>query len=167
MFRMRDFDRDGFPDLLIAGRDPDDRLMTRRGLGDGHFAELQLLTASGFIDWLELGDLDADGKDDIVAAWRGDVPRLVCYRGIGPGLTQFGVPNTLADPKHEVFRDTTLLHANDNWAANTTAAVNTAVGYLALANSNADGNTAVGFNALAANTGYTNTTCHCQRTCCG
>ncbi len=95
MFRIRDFDRDGFPDLLIAGRDPDDRLMTRRGLGNGHFAELQLLTASGFIDWLELGDLDADGKDDIVAAWRGDVPRLVCYRGIGPGL--FEEATVLAD----------------------------------------------------------------------
>jgi hypothetical protein len=52
----------------------------------------------------------------------GNVPRTVLIRGIGPGLTQFGVPNTLADPKLEVFRGTTLLHANDNWAANTTAA---------------------------------------------
>ncbi|MEY5061732.1 MAG: hypothetical protein RIS45_1653, partial [Planctomycetota bacterium] len=34
MFQVRDLDGDGFPDLLIAGRDPDDRLMTQRGLGN-------------------------------------------------------------------------------------------------------------------------------------
>ena len=64
------------------------------------------------------------GADLLIAGFTlsGNVPRTVLIRGIGPGLTQFGVPNILADPKLEVFRDTTLLHANDNWATNTTAA---------------------------------------------
>jgi hypothetical protein len=95
MFRTRDLDGDGFPDLVIAGRDPDDRVMTRRGDGNGRFVEQQILAAPGFIDWLELGDMDGDGQLDIVAAWRGDRPTLVVYRGIGPGL--FEEATVLAD----------------------------------------------------------------------
>ena len=86
MFQVRDLDGDGFPDLLIAGRDPDDRLMTQRGLGNGRFTPLQTLAALGFTDWLETGDLDGDGRTDIVTAWRGDIPRLVVHRGLGSGL---------------------------------------------------------------------------------
>lgn len=86
MFRTADLDGDGFVDLVIAGRDPDDRLITRRGDGTGRFLDAQVLAAPGFIDWLELADLDGDGMRDIVAAWRGDFPRLVMYRAIGGGL---------------------------------------------------------------------------------
>ena len=40
----------------------------------------------------------------------------IIVRGIGPSLTQFGVPNALADPTLEL-RDNngTLIRANDNW----------------------------------------------------
>ncbi len=86
MFKVRELNGDGFPDLILAGRDPDDRLMTRRGLGNGRFEALQTLAAPGFTDWLETGDIDGDGLMDIVTAWRGDVPRLVVHRGIGSGL---------------------------------------------------------------------------------
>lgn len=95
MFRARDLDGDGFPDLVLSGRDPDDRLMTRRGLGNGRFEALQTLASPGFTDWLELADIDHDGLDDIVTAWRGDAPELVCYRGIGIGL--FDQATVLAD----------------------------------------------------------------------
>jgi hypothetical protein len=95
MFRARDLDGDGTPDLVIAGRDPDDRLMTRRGDGNGRFVELQVLAAPGFIDWIETGDVDGDGLMDVVAAWRGDTPTLVVYRGIGAGL--FAEATVLAD----------------------------------------------------------------------
>ena len=100
MFRVRELDGDGIPDLVIAGRDPDDRLMTRRGLGNGRFAELQTLAALGFTDWLETGDIDGDGLADIVTAWRGDVPRVVVHRGIGGGL--FAEAAVLSDRKSVV-----------------------------------------------------------------
>ena len=40
----------------------------------------------------------------------------VIIRGIGPSLTQFGVPNALADPRLELRNQSgTLIRANDNW----------------------------------------------------
>ena len=95
MFRARDLDGDGFPDLVIPGRDPDHRIMTLRGQGDGRFVPMQILGAAGFIDWAEVVDIDRDGLDDIVAAWRGDAPKLVVYRGIGIGL--FAEATVVAD----------------------------------------------------------------------
>jgi FG-GAP-like repeat len=95
MFRARDLDGDGFPDLVVPGRDPDHRILTLRGLGNGRFVPLQTLVADGFIDWAEVADIDRDGLDDIVAAWRGDAPELVVYRGIGIGL--FAEATVVAD----------------------------------------------------------------------
>ena len=95
MFRARDLDGDGFPDLVIPGRDPDHRIMTLRGQGNGRFVPLQTLAAGGFIDWAEVADINRDGVDDIVAAWRGDAPKLVVYGGIGIGL--FAEATVVAD----------------------------------------------------------------------
>lgn len=39
-------------------------------------------------------------------------------RAVGPGLDQFNVPATLADPKLEVFSGSSVIMANDNWDAN-------------------------------------------------
>ncbi|MCX6951135.1 MAG: PQQ-binding-like beta-propeller repeat protein, partial [Verrucomicrobia bacterium] len=67
----------------------------------------------------------------------GNLPKTVLIRGIGPGLTQFGVPGTLADPKLELYRGTTLIETNDNWGNSGTTALSTAfsaVGAFALAN---------------------------------
>jgi len=54
----------------------------------------------------------------------GNVPKTVLLRAIGPALTSFGVTGVLADPKLELFRDTTLITSNDNWGTSiaTTAA---------------------------------------------
>jgi hypothetical protein len=103
MFRVRDLDGDGKHDLAIAGRDPDDRLLTYKGNGLGGFTPMQTLSAEGFTDWLEFGDMDGDGVVDIVTAWRGDLPRVVVYRGLGGG--QFADPVVLAGIELGVARD--------------------------------------------------------------
>lgn len=103
MFRTRDLDGDGFVDVVVAGRDPDDRLITLKGVGDGTFVPLQTLLAEGFTDWLELADLDGDGREDIVTAWRGDDARVVVYRGLPTG--QFEAPIILANVETGTMRD--------------------------------------------------------------
>ena len=103
MFRVRDIDGDGKQDLAIAGRDPDDRLLTYKGNGLGGFTPLQTLSAEGFTDWLEFGDMDGDGLVDIVSAWRGDLPRVVVYRGLAGG--QFAAPVVVAGIELGVGRD--------------------------------------------------------------
>lgn len=57
-------------------------------------------------------------------------PKTVLLRVVGPGLNQFGVTGTMADPKLTLFRQTggeTLIATQDNWSdhpdAGTTAAV--------------------------------------------
>lgn len=85
MFRARDLDGDGRPDLAVAGRDPDDRLFILRGGPSATFSVMQVLPVEGFTDWLEFADLDGDQIVDLVTAWRGDVPRLVVYPGVGNG----------------------------------------------------------------------------------
>jgi cyclophilin family peptidyl-prolyl cis-trans isomerase len=52
----------------------------------------------------------------------GDVAKTLLIRGVGPKLTSFGVGGVLADPKLEIYRDTTLLAANDDWNASVAAA---------------------------------------------
>jgi N-acetylneuraminic acid mutarotase len=47
---------------------------------------------------------------------RGSVPKKVIIRAIGPGLTQYGVPNALANPTLELHDGTgALIASNDNW----------------------------------------------------
>jgi outer membrane protein assembly factor BamB len=47
----------------------------------------------------------------------GNVNRTVLIRGVGPSLRQFQIVDTLADPKLELFRTTTLVNSNDDWGA--------------------------------------------------
>jgi glucose/arabinose dehydrogenase len=47
--------------------------------------------------------------------------QILLLRAAGPALTGFGVTGALADPKLEVFRGSTKLAENDNWAGNTPA----------------------------------------------
>jgi len=47
---------------------------------------------------------------------QGTQPRRVIVRAIGPELTQYGVPNPLADPTLELHDSTgALIASNDNW----------------------------------------------------
>lgn len=62
------------------------------------------------------------GADILIAGFvlNGNVPRRLLVRGIGPGLSAYGVPDPLADPRLEVHtsiggRDS-VVATNDNWA---------------------------------------------------
>ena len=47
---------------------------------------------------------------------QGTEPKRVIMRAIGPELTQYGVPNALADPTLELHDGTgALIASNDNW----------------------------------------------------
>ncbi len=41
--------------------------------------------------------------------------KRVIVRAVGPGLAQFGVGGTMADPKLQLFRGSTVIAENDNW----------------------------------------------------
>ncbi len=43
--------------------------------------------------------------------------RNLLIRAIGPTLGAFGVPNTLSDPKVEIYQGTTKIAENDNWSS--------------------------------------------------
>jgi hypothetical protein len=45
-----------------------------------------------------------------------DEPRSVLIRAVGPTLSNFGVPQPLADPVLTLFRRSTPIYENDNWA---------------------------------------------------
>ena len=49
---------------------------------------------------------------------QGAEPKRVIIRAIGPELTQYGVPNVLANPTLELHDGTgALIASNDNWVA--------------------------------------------------
>jgi hypothetical protein len=49
-------------------------------------------------------------------------PKMVLIRAMGPSLTQSGVNPVLADPKLQLFENSTMLRENDDWQTNTNAA---------------------------------------------
>ncbi len=58
--------------------------------------------------------------DDVLVAGivvGGDAPKRVLIRAIGPGLSAFGLPDTLADTVLRLFRGTTLMEENDDWTS--------------------------------------------------
>ena len=48
----------------------------------------------------------------------GNGSKQLLVRAIGPGLVQFGVPGTLADPRIDIIpqNSPTILFSNDNWS---------------------------------------------------
>lgn len=72
---------------------------------------------------------------------KGETPVTILVRGIGPGLSQFGVTGVLGNPKLTLFRDSTVVAINDNWAdvgAAALASTANAVGAFALPTNSLD-----------------------------
>ncbi|GAB5559107.1 MAG: hypothetical protein SynsKO_07540 [Synoicihabitans sp.] len=53
---------------------------------------------------------------------QGEGTRRILIRGVGPTLTNYQVPDVLADPNLKLFSGLTELTANDNWGENANAA---------------------------------------------
>lgn len=52
----------------------------------------------------------------------GNIPRQVLIRGIGPALGDFNVAGALTNPRLEIYRESTRIHENDDWAGASTLA---------------------------------------------
>jgi hypothetical protein len=77
------------------------------------------------------------GSDTLIAGFviDGTASQTVLLRAVGPTLVRFGVSHALADPQLSLFRGTTLIATNDDWAngSGATVASMTAHGAFALA----------------------------------
>jgi hypothetical protein len=61
----------------------------------------------------------ADGGTLISGFVINDGSKRVLVRAIGPGLKQFNVPNTMGNPKLEVYRQATKIAENNDWGEST------------------------------------------------
>lgn len=70
------------------------------------------------------------GADILIAGFTigGSGPRTLLIRAVGPTLSNFGVDGALADPRIELYRDSTKLDENDDWVPATVTPVATSVG---------------------------------------
>jgi hypothetical protein len=91
------------------------------------------ITGVGLVDLYDLGAattsflgnistraLVQTGEDVMIGGFivQGAQPKRVMVRAIGPSLTQYGVPNPLADPNLELHNGTgALIASNDNWVS--------------------------------------------------
>jgi hypothetical protein len=62
----------------------------------------------------------------------GNDPQTVLIRVVGPGLAQFGVVGTLADPVAELYSGTTKISENDDWSGSLSSTLAAQVGAFAL-----------------------------------
>jgi len=85
--------------------------VTVRGVGEpevpGRLINLSVRTTAG------------TGTQTLIVGFfvTGSPDKPVLIRAIGPSLTQFGVTGILADPRLQLLSGTSVLTANDNWAA--------------------------------------------------
>lgn len=65
------------------------------------------------------------GEDTMIAGFviEGEGQLRLLLRGIGPTLTQYQVPNALADPVLVLYRGNTVIDTNDDWKAEDAAAM--------------------------------------------
>lgn len=69
----------------------------------------------------------------------GSVSKRVLIRAVGPTLTQFGVTNTLPNPKLRVYSGSTLVAENEDWGGDAAvSAATTSTGTFALASGSKD-----------------------------
>ena len=118
---------------------------SKTGVGAYTFVVGKRTAANKFFNIATRGKVEAGAGAMIAGFAIEGGAKTVLIRGIGPGLAQFGVAGTLADPLLTLFQGEDTVATNDNWsnvAPSTTLAEVTAttgrVGAFALAANSAD-----------------------------
>ncbi len=91
--------------------------------------------ASKFVNIATRGFVGSAAGQELIAGFvvRGNQAQTVLIRVVGPGLAQFGVSGTLADPMLELYSGSTKIAENDDWSGQQSVNLSAQVGAFALA----------------------------------
>ena len=129
---LRDFAGDGYTvQVSGAGTATGVALMEAYDAGGASSARLANVSARSAV---------GTGAGILIAGFVVDAgSRAVLVRGVGPGLAQFGLAGTLADPQLRLYASTgQLLAENDDWSVAANASAATSVGGFTLPNGSKD-----------------------------
>lgn len=92
-------------------------------------------SSSKFVNIATRGFVGAGVGQELIAGFvvRGNQAQTVLIRVVGPGLAQFNVAGTLADPVLELYQGTTKINENDDWSGQQSVNLAAQVGAFALA----------------------------------
>lgn len=96
--------------------------------GEGNAVRLINVSARNFV---------GTGDNILIAGFvvTGSVGKTLLIRAVGPTLAGFGVPGTLANPKLEIYKESTKISENDNWTAALSPVFNSVGAFQLTANS--------------------------------
>lgn len=91
-------------------------------------------STSKFVNIATRGFVSSASGQELIAGFvvRGNQAQTVLIRVAGPGLAQFGVAGTLADPVLELYSGTTKIGENDDWSGQQSVTLAAQVGAFAL-----------------------------------
>lgn len=91
-------------------------------------------STSKFVNIATRGFVSSASGQELIAGFvvRGNQAQTVLIRVAGPGLAQFGVAGTLADPVLELYQGTTKIGENDDWSGQQSVTLAAQVGAFAL-----------------------------------
>jgi len=91
-------------------------------------------STSKFVNIATRGFVSSASGQELIAGFvvRGNQAQTVLIRVAGPGLAQFGVAGTLADPVLELYQGTTKIGENDDWSGQQSVNLAAQVGAFAL-----------------------------------
>lgn len=97
-------------------------------------------SASKFVNIATRGFVGSAAGQELIAGFvvRGNQAQTVLIRVVGPGLAQFGVSGTLADPVLELYSGSTKIAENDDWTGQQSVNLSAGVGAFALSSGSRD-----------------------------
>lgn len=80
-----DLNEDGFPDLVVSGRNNRGQVAVALGSAGGSFSAFSVIAVGEQSDWVELRDFNGDGHVDAAIAIRSEAGQIVIALGDGRG----------------------------------------------------------------------------------